>query len=901
MLKTRIFSSCQALQNFLLEEAAPSDLILVPHRRLARQLWHRQRLKNLENGRTSWEPLPCLTLGAWWQELSRRLWLPEVPAPRLTRLVRWRRALAAAPPLEGVQPDLQWAKALDESYEILCRHGLPLTEPQPGDPPLVAWRRRVTQIYESLLEEEHLLPPARLAGRLVEALEQGAFRLPPKIMVVGLETPAPVEELWLKAVAAHTAVRRLQVRGNPQVVREAYILPGPEEEMEWVAARLVECHDWEKIPLHRLAVTSPAMDGYAPRFRRVLAELLGPAAQTGRFAYNFSAGPSLTDAPLFAAALLPLRFAALGERREDLVALLLSPYFRVLKQKQSELAGWDRRFREQRVLQGWEALRAAVVSEFRPDADVLKRLEQAFAALKGGPRPVKDWLDSVKNAWASLGFPGEPDEAESHQYGSLLTLFDDLAQALGPEEVSGPELLEWLYHGAGEILLPGEGVQEAGFQILGLLEMRGLDFDRVFCLGLNSGIFPAPPRILPLLGPEERNRVLGGTYASQHRFAADLYTNLLGCAPHLTFTRPQIVEEEEQVGTPLYPGEWQPAPDWAPVLSHPQPAWLLAPPVRAAFAVPESRGPDRVSGVLCLPLPQELRVSHLQTALACRCRFLLEVLLGLQELPDIEAGLPPLDRGNYLHQVLARFVQQFQKVLDRSGSWPDQEALELLHRTVHEILEPLLADPHWEAERERWLGQGDLQPGLLPAWLEREKERFHQGWRWLAAELAFQGLTRTGWPFSLRGRIDRLDLHPETRECIVWDYKSGEVPSGTSIFERLENIQLHCYVAAVKQGLAGEATEPAGVKGGFIGLKSSRGKHLRHHDFGKSAAHWEEALRAWEDLVTEVAQVLQAGDFRPDPRPAPVKNRLGACEYCSYPLVCGFSLTETSEISGEEE
>jgi hypothetical protein len=93
----------------------------------------------------------------------------------------------------------------------------------------------------------------------------------------------------------------------------------------------------------------------------------------------------------------------------------------------------------------------------------------------------------------------------------------------------------------------------------------------------------------------------------------------------------------------------------------------------------------------------------------------------------------------------------------------------------------------------------------------------------------------------------------------------------------------------------------AGVRAGFIGLKSTREKHLRHQDFGKNAAHWEAALSAWEDLVAEVARRLQAGDFRPDPRPAPAKNRQGACEYCRYPLICGFRPEETSARASEEE
>ncbi len=897
MTSTRTFPSSEALQNFLLEEGSPHTLIIVPHQRLARQLWHKQRRQNLAAGRAAWEPLLCLTLGAWWRELARRLWLTEIPAPRLKRLALWRRAMAAGPALEGVQADLEWAGALDQAHETLARHQLAPIVPRFGDPPLVAWRREVTGIYEKLLQAEHLLPPARLANVLLKALDEGRLRLPEQMLVVGLETLAPLEEAWLNAAARHTRVERLRLSGHPQSVQAAYEFADQDEEMAWVAARLVECHR-EGVPLHRLAVTSPAMDTCAPRFRRMLAELLGPEEQGGGFAYNFSAGPSLSDTPMFAAALLPLRFAALGERREDLAALLLSPYFSALQGQPCQPACWDRLFRGERLIQGWPRLKAAVARKFQDAQDLLDRLDQAFSALKGNSRPVPQWLAGLKDAWRLLAFPGELSEPEPLHFSRLQNLLADLDQALDQEPLSAPEFLEWLAHGAQGMALPGLGVQEAGIQVLGLLEMRGLDFDRVFCLGMNSGIFPAPPRVPPLLSPEERRQVLGGTYASQHEFAAGLYSALLGAAPGLTLTRPKTVNDEEQVETPLYTGDWQPAPEWHPILSRPHPAWLLAPAVRATFTTrpPESEKPPEMAPV-CLPLPPELRVTHLQTALSCPCRFLFEVLLSIQELPDIEAGLPPLERGNFLHRVLARFVQRFREMLVQSEIWPAAEARQILEESARELLGPLLADPHWEAELARWLGQ----EGLLLAWLALEEARFHEGWRWGGVELPFQGLTGPDWPFALKGRIDRLDYHVDSGEVLVWDYKSGNLPTAVSIFERLEECQLPSYLAAVKQGLVevDEIREACGFRAGFIGLKSVRRDHLKHQDFGKDAGHWEEVLLAWEELTAAVARRLRAGDFRPDPRPAPYKNNEGACTYCRWQLICSFS-PEAADNAEEE-
>ena len=96
--------------------------MVVPHQRLAHQVWHRQRLAALAAGRPAWEPLTLLTLNAWWSELFKGLWPPAALAPALVRLARWRQALQTAPPPPGPTPELAWAQALDEAHTLLCRY-----------------------------------------------------------------------------------------------------------------------------------------------------------------------------------------------------------------------------------------------------------------------------------------------------------------------------------------------------------------------------------------------------------------------------------------------------------------------------------------------------------------------------------------------------------------------------------------------------------------------------------------------------------------------------------------------------------------------------------------------------------------------------------------------------------
>jgi len=85
LTSAKFFPSGAALQDFLLAQSGPGVLGIVPHQRLAHQLWRRQRQAALAAGLPAWEPLPLMTLNAWWSELFKGLWPPSPLAPALVR------------------------------------------------------------------------------------------------------------------------------------------------------------------------------------------------------------------------------------------------------------------------------------------------------------------------------------------------------------------------------------------------------------------------------------------------------------------------------------------------------------------------------------------------------------------------------------------------------------------------------------------------------------------------------------------------------------------------------------------------------------------------------------------------------------------------------------------------
>ena len=151
-------------------------------------------------------------------------------------------------------------------------------------------------------------------------------------------------------------------------------------------------------------------------------------------------------------------------------------------------------------------------------------------------------------------------------------------------------------------------------------------------------------------------------------------------------------------------------------------------------------------GPLAIPLAPEYSLSKAATALGCPCRFLLEFLLELQELPEIEAGLDPRERGDRLHKVLAKFTSEFNEFLEAGMAGTTTGPRRLLEATAHQVLGDLLEDVHWRAELERWLGGAAAGRSLLREWLALEQQRHAQGWRWQLMEAKFAGLRGQAGP-----------------------------------------------------------------------------------------------------------------------------------------------------------
>ncbi|MFH1148618.1 MAG: PD-(D/E)XK nuclease family protein [Pseudomonadota bacterium] len=880
-------TSSKELQKELINLADDNALVLTANSRLARRLLHEFRTEAVGQGLKGWLPPKILSLNAWLREQWNDLW-PEESLPSITaRLYLWEKAAKETEPPEGLRSDLSLWRSLDDAYSVIIRHRLSHLETRYASP-LINWRTQVFNKFQDILKADGLLHPAFLPVVISENLRNKSS-LQDRIFLIGFDSPSPIEQdlINLLMYRFDAVACRTELKDPPSPT--AVALPNREEEIFWLAQELLRKS--LEMPLHRIGVVIPDMEGYAQPLSRLLQQLIGAPATPERGSFNISLGGRLLDQSLVQAALLPLKFMIDGEQRAVLLSLLLSPYYGCWARSRRGTAGIDRIWREYSIDSGLDNL-IGVMEKQRPE--LVKALQCPEPGLPGLLRELagkekrpQEWVESLFSLWDSLGFPFMVNEFEKSTYRKLREAIASLVRELGTEKMEAGSFYSWLTYSLGDIMVNIPAHEEAGIQIIGLVESRCLSFDQLYVAGLSERSLPQPVRSLPLLAPEERNLVQGGTIESQYRFAEQAFSHLLTLAPFVTLTRPL-----EDKGDPVPPSPfWPEHEQWKSVN-----CWLEANPalVRAGWLKGGLRGrqsyplpfPPADRSLSPSPMPSALSVSALERAISCPFRFFAASVLGIQGLAEPILGISPLEKGNMLHRLLSAFTKRLR---DQGIVLEDEKVEPVLQQCIDLVLGDLAGNPHWQVEKERWMSSAS-ENGLVRKWIGLERERAVEGWRWIAEEVSFQDLANPAWPFKIAGRIDRVDLDPDGR-IYCWDYKTGSIPSSKEIMADFTSPQLPCYLLAVRNGQVRLPAQADNCGAGYISLKLEGDVQFNRP---VSDEDWEGCISAWVEEIAELGRKLNEGRLQADPKPRPKPGNPGPCRMCEYGIICKFVIKENN-------
>ena len=444
------------------------------------------------------------------------------------------------------------------------------------------------------------------------------------------------------------------------------------------------------------------------------------------------------------------------------------------------------------------------------------------------------------------------------------------------------------------ITIPFHGEPLSGLQIMGVLETRALDFDRLIILSMNEGIFPQRKAANSFI-PYNLRRGFGlPTYEHQDSVWAYHFYRLIERASHVSLlydTRSNGLQtgEVSRFVHQLHYHYEVPMRDKLVVYNV---SSSKTPPL----AVPKREDIMRRLDAYRKGGSKAISASAINTYLDCPLKFYFSVVEGIREEEEVSETIESDVFGSILHKVMEELYKPFQ------GKMVTVDLLKAIRKDTALLTGAIaraFASEFFKTEVVRSLtGQNYLIGEMIRKYVEKILERDGKltPFVYIESERKINGLISLSdhSEIRLKGFIDRVD---EVLDAIrIIDYKSG---SGTTTFSSIESlfnkeekdrakavmqVYMYCWMYAHLTENKGKTIQPGiyYVRSLFsdpfdpsVYHRIERGKSEKVEDFSGYAQAFEEGLRGCLDEI-----------FNPE-IPFTQTPTGKACSYCPFKGICG--------------
>lgn len=200
-------------------------------------------------------------------------------------------------------------------------------------------------------------------------------------------------------------------------------------------------------------------------------------------------------------------------------------------------------------------------------------------------------------------------------------------------------------------------------------------------------------------------------------------------------------------------------------------------------------------------IPQRISASGYNSLVACPYQYYARHVLHLNELDEVREGIEKRDFGEWVHDILHRFHQQFPLLSGKQIS----ELEDALSRISVEVFEQAVQRDYWA---RAWLLRWQQS---IPAYVAAQLKSEAEGWRYQNGEVDFELPVMED--LLMRGRIDRIDVQADASHVVrVLDYKTQDANMLRNKLKQAgEDVQLPFYAHVF------EATEAA-----FISIEKNK-------------------------------------------------------------------------------
>ena len=457
-----------------------------------------------------------------------------------------------------------------------------------------------------------------------------------------------------------------------------------------------------------------------------------------------------------------------------------------------------------------------------------------------------------------------------------------------------------------------EGAENRSLHVMGLLETRTLDFDRVIVLSLNEGSLP---------GTRKRESLIPVDIANMSAFSLPTFTQADAVTSYHFYRllqRPKeavlVYVQNESSSAEVSRFIRQIRFDWSKLNPNLE---LIEPTIQfnADYVVEEEvehrivKTPELIAQIKDILENRGFSPSSVAMFASCSLKYYFSQIVNLRQEKQREDEMGADVFGTWLHKVLELVDSQ----LIQAGGWED--GLSVTEKKA--LIEPLLAqamaeirekEGNFEVEKGFNYVLQDVAKTLLGSYFEQSSTWYPERIKLLAVEQKLETIVMIPvgsemWPVKMKGRIDRMDLKGESVLRIV-DYKTGkvekkDVKAGESLAETLQDkelkaklFQLWMYKYLVKmelqkapeeriEALQGVALDNLTIEPGIISFRNFKDQlissPLEFSEGESEAAFIQESnalIKHWVDELVSEETVFEK------------TANLDQCTFCDFTSIC---------------
>jgi len=504
-------------------------------------------------------------------------------------------------------------------------------------------------------------------------------------------------------------------------------------------------------------------------------------------------------------------------------------------------------------------------------------------------------------------------DAESQAILQALTVLDkleEIAQANPFISVkSGQALCKQLVQ---QQKMTFEGAENRTLHVMGLLETRTLDFDRVIVLSLNEGSLP---------GTRKRESLIPVDIANMAAFSLPTFTQADAVTSYHFY---RLLQRPKEVMLVYVQNDSSSAEvsrfirqiryDWTAKNPHlnlrePEVNFSADEAKNPALALRIEKTPELIAEIKALLANRGLSPSSVAMFASCSLKYYFSQIVNLQQEKQRDDEMGADVFGTWVHKVLELVDRKMIALGGYEDTWSPAQKKELIAPLLAEAMEEIKErEGNFEVEKGFNYVLQEVAKTLLGTYFEESATWYEDSIQLLAVEEQVATVVSVPvgdeiWPIKMKGRIDRLDLMGGSVLRIV-DYKTGkvvkkDVEKGDGLAETLRDeelkaklFQLWMYKFLVtkelqkvpsdrKEFLQGLELDRLSIQPGIISFRNFTDKLISsslEFSEGETVAEFiqesEKLVQYWvESLISQEKAFEKTAN-------------LDQCNYCDFTAIC---------------